>query len=539
MKSIMSCVGVLVSFLLAGIILPIAVHAHRVPARIQKPKLQSKEKREFELCRALNVFLPASRFKQCAAVLLSVALLSGCATTVITPEIEETLGSEMSVQVRDQIGLYIDPELDAYLQDVAARLVTALGPTPYTFRFAIVDQFEPNAFASPGGYIYVSRGLLAQINDESELAGVLAHEISHVTRRHHARQIGRSVDVGLITLPGRAVGVVSQALGNLINAPIEAAGQVYLASFSRDQESEADAYAMRLAADAGYDPSALADALRGIERTVEVLTGEQRKASFFDSHPTTPTRVADISRESASLSVTPVAPIADQRQLYQHLNGMWVGQHNPQQGVFVGQSFRNADLDFTITFPEKWKTTNTPRFVAAEDPDGGAYLALGGTNDTGTISRLIDDMAQKMRDEAGIEPAERRTLKVGSWPAEVLRYDDNTKEKTVSLHFMLVQSPGQKFVLVAMGFAEFRDTLATSAFSLRQLSSSERNSIGGLRLRVVEPRPGEDLPTLGRRVGSKWPVELAAAINGLSSTNAPLAGRPIKFTRPERYKPVP
>jgi len=445
----------------------------------------------------------------------------------------------MSVQVQDQIGLYADPELDAYLQGIGARLVKALGPTPYTFRFAIVDQFEPNAFASPGGYIYVSRGLLAQMNDEAELAGVLAHEISHVTRRHHARQIGRSVDVSLITLPGRAVGVISQELGELINAPIEAAGQVYLASFSRDQESEADAYGMRLAADAGYNPSALADALRGIERTVEALTGKNRKASFFDSHPTTPARVADINRESASLSVTPVAPIADQRQLYQHLNGMWVGRHNPQQGVFAGESFRNADLDFTITFPEKWETTNTPRLVSAADPDGRAYLALGGINDTGTISQLINDMVQKMRQEAGIEPAERRTLKVGNWPAEVLRYDDNSKEKTVSLHYMLVQSPRQKFVLVAMGLSEFRDTLGKSASSLRQLTESERNSIGGLRLRVTEPRPGEDLSALGRRVGSQWPVELAAAINGLSSTNAPLAGRPIKFTQAERYKPVP
>ena len=481
----------------------------------------------------------ANRIQLSAAVLLSIALLSGCATTVITPEIEERVGSEMSVQVRDQIGLYADPELDAYLQGVAARLVTALGPTPYTFRFAIVDQFEPNAFASPGGYIYVSRGLLAQMNDEAELAGVLAHEISHVTRRHHARQIGRSVDVGLITLPGRAVGVVSKALGDLINTPIEAAGQVYLASFSRDQESEADAYGMRLAADAGYKPSALADALRGIERTVEVLTGEKRSASFFDSHPTTPARVADISRESASLSVTPVAPIADQRQLYQYLSGMWVGQQNPQQGVFVGESFRNADLDFTITFPEKWKTTNTPRFVAAAEPDGGAYLALGSTNDTATISELIDGMVQKMRVEAGIEPAERRTLTVGSWPAEALRYEDNSKDKTVSLHYVLVQSPEQKFLLVAMGFDHFRDTLRASVFSLRQLSASERNSIGGLRLRVAEPRPGEDLSAVGQRVSSKWPVELAAAINGLAATNAPVAGRPIKFSQAERYRPTP
>ena len=492
-----------------------------------------------QMCQRIPNTKHLCRIPLAPVICLMAAMVSGCATTVITPAIEEELGSEMSVQVQDQIGLYADAELERYLQSVGSRLVASLGPTPYTFRFAIVDQFEPNAFASPGGFIYVSRGLMAQMNDEAELAGVLAHEISHVTQRHHARQIGRSVGAGLFTLPGRAVGVVSQDLGNLINAPIEAAGQVYLASYSRGQESEADAYGMRLAADAGYNPVALADALGGIERTVEALTGEKHKASFFDSHPTTPTRVADISRESATLTVTPSPPIADQRQLYAHLDGMWVGVHNPQQGVFAGQSYLNADLDFSITFPDKWETINTPRFVAATDPDGGAYMALGGSDSPGTITEIIEGLVQKMRKDAGIEPAERRSLSVGSWPAEVLRYDDSSGDKTVSLYYMLVQSPREKFMVVAMGFAEFRDALGESALSLRPLTAVQRNSVGGLRLRVTQAASGESLTALGQRVGTKWPPELAAGINGLVSKNAPVAGRPVKFSRVERYTPTP
>ena len=482
-----------------------------------------------KMCQRIATSEQLRRIPIVPAIFLIAAMVSGCATTVITPELEEELGNEMSVQVREQIGLYADADLDDYLQRVGSRLVASLGPTPYTFRFAIVDQFEPNAFASPGGFIYVSRGLMAQMNDEAELAGVLAHEISHVTQRHHARQIGRSVGAGLFTLPGRAVGVVSQDLGNLINAPVEAAGQVYLSSFSRGQESEADAYGMRLAAKAGYNPMALADALSGIERTVEALTGKKHEDSFFDSHPTTPTRVADISRESATLTVTPSPPIADQRQLYAHLDGMWVGVQNPQQGVFAGQTYLNADLDFSITFPDKWETMNTPRFVAAADPDGGAYLALGGSDNPGSVSEIIEGMVQKMREDAGIEPAERRTLSVGSWPAEVLRYDDNSGDKTISLYYMLVQSPREKFMLVAMGFAEFRDALGESALSLRPLTAVQRNSVGGLRLRVTQA---------GKGVGTKWPPELAAAINGLVSKNAPVADRPVKYSRVERFTPT-
>ena len=175
------------------------------------------------------------------ALVTALSLLSGCATSVITPEVEEAMGTEMSVTVENQIGLYRQEPLESWVQAVGQRLVAKLGPTPYTFRFAVVDQFEPNAFATPGGFIYISRGLLAQMNSEDELAGVLAHEISHVTQRHHARQAGRSLGAGLLTIPGRAVGIVSRDLGYMISAPIEAAGQVYLASFSRSQETEADA----------------------------------------------------------------------------------------------------------------------------------------------------------------------------------------------------------------------------------------------------------------------------------------------------------
>jgi predicted Zn-dependent protease len=474
--------------------------------------------------------------KICTAAVLA-GLLSSCATSIITPEIEGEMGSEMSVQVMDQIGHYADAELEAYVNNVGQRLVAGLGETPYTFRFAIVDQFEPNAFASPGGYIYVSRGLLAQMNYEAELAGVLAHEISHVTQRHHARQMGRSMGAGLFTLPGRAVGVVSKNLGNIINAPIEAAGQVFLSSYSRGQESEADAYGMRLAAVAGYNPLALADALNGIERTVEARTGEKHKSSFFDSHPTTPTRVSDISSEAATIALTPLAPIADQLQLYASLDGMWVGQQNPQQGVFFGENYRNADFNFGITFPDQWKTMNTPRFVAAAEPDGGAYLALTSSESEETIFEIADRLAQGMREEAGIEPSEDRTLTVGSWPARLLRYDDSSAEETVSLYYLLVQSPQQKFMLMAMGYEKFRDALGDAALSLRPLTQPELDSIGGLRMRVTKPQAGDSLAAVNQRVGSKWPLPLAAAYNGLATPNAPVIGRPIKYSRTERYVP--
>ena len=265
--------------------------------------------------------------------------------------------------------------------------------------------------------------------------------------------------------------------------------------------------------------------------THKITTGtEDSKMPAFPGMP---------ANEAAAIALTPVAPIADQPQLFARLDGMWVGAQNPQQGVFFGEAYRNADLDFGITFPDTWETMNTPRFVAAAEPDGGAYLVLSSSESEETIFEIADGLAENMRDEAGIEPSEDRTLTVGSWPARLLRYDDSSAEKTVSLYYLLVQSPQLKFVLMAMGYEEFRDTLGAAALTLRPLTQPERDSIGGLRMRVTKPQAGDSLAAINERMGSKWPLPLSAGYNGLATPNAPVIGRLIKYSRTERYTPGP
>lgn len=469
------------------------------------------------------------------STLALAAVLSSCATTVVTPEQETNAGAAMQQQVADQIGLYMAPELERYLDKVGQRLVDALGETPYTFQFAIVDQFEPNAFASPGGFIYVSRGLLAQMNSEEELAGVLAHEISHVTRRHHTKQAGRGLGAGLLTLPGRAVGVVSEDLGNMINTPINYAGKVYLSSYSRGQESEADAYGMRLAAAAGYDPLALVSALEGIERVVYLMTGKHHEATFFDTHPKTPQRVSDIKTLSSQVSFTPLAPLATPAQFYGHLDGMWWGPQNPQQGVFDGQVFRSAELGFSVTFPADWETINTPRFVGAAEPDQGAYLALGSNDGEFTPEGYGAAFITRMRDRAGLEPAVSRSFKIGDWPAHVVRYDDQSGEEVISLFYVFVATEGGSYTFMSMGREQFREVLRESILSLSPLTDSERKSIVGIRLRTAELRQGENLEAWSKRLGSEWGPVFTAAMNGLPEQGHSGSGELQKYARKEQY----
>ena len=179
-----------------------------------------------------------------------------------SPQRDIEQGAEVAKLVEQQIGLCSLPETQGYLQQVGGRLVAAAGDPRWKFTFQIVDQEEPNAFAIPGGGIYVSRGLLILTEREDELVGVLAHEIAHVTQRHSARQQRKGILPALLSLPCRVVGgVASEDFGALINAPVDVVGGVWLSRYSRSQESEADRIGIRTAAQAGYDSAALADIL--------------------------------------------------------------------------------------------------------------------------------------------------------------------------------------------------------------------------------------------------------------------------------------
>ena len=258
-------------------------------------------------------------------------------------------GAKVAKLVEQQFGRYSLPKTESYLQEVGGRLATVVDDSRWKFSFQIVDQAEPNAFAIPGGGIYVSRGLLALINREDELAGVLGHEIAHVTQRHSARQQRKGMLPGLLSLPGNVVGsVVGENLGALINAPIDTVGGAWMSKYGRGQESESDRIGIKTVAQAGYDPNALADILLRLEQDVASQTGEERKFSIFDSHPMTETRLKDIRKRTAGL--TPVAKpgvAGDTAALFARLDELWCGP-NPEAGVFQKDQFLQPIIGFTI-----------------------------------------------------------------------------------------------------------------------------------------------------------------------------------------------
>ena len=468
-----------------------------------------------------------------------LVLLGGCLPLALTPlELDKELGKQTAKQVTEQIGLYEAPVTGGYVRAIGDRLVDHLEDRQFQYVFNIVDQQEPNAFAAPGGYIYFSRGLLALANSEDELAGVMGHEISHVTRRHSVRQSQKGILPRLLTLPGRIVGgVVSKNLGALLNAPVNLAGTVYLASYSRGQESEADRLGIALAARSGYDPQTLAVMLSQLQKAQEAQTGKAVSFSFFASHPMTPTRIKEIDREAADLHWTRQAPIADGRmEFLRRLDGL-VLEEDPAQGLFKGRQFLHPDRNFTITFPEGWKTLNTPSAVGAfaEKKDGLAVIGLAGKDaDPDLVAQtFINDMKREQK----AEPTEVKSVEFGDWHGKLVTYADTTGKEPMTLYFLWVRMGTMTYQLIGLGPERYHEQLRETAMSLRPMTAEERQSVTVKRLRIAEARAGETLEEFGRRTGNGWTPAYTAVANEIPGDTPLEAGQLIKISHEEPYRP--
>jgi predicted Zn-dependent protease len=439
---------------------------------------------------------------------------------------DEEIGAPVAEQVETEIGIYEMPGTSDYVEAIGSRLVGNLKDNKYTFRFHIVDQFDPNAFAVPGGWVYVSRGLLVLANSEDELAGVIGHEI-----------IG--IFSGVLQIPGAIVGaVVSEDLGALLNAPINTIGQLSLSRYSRSQESESDRLGMKLAARSGYDPAALADILSHLEADVEMLTGEKHKPSFFDSHPTTPDRVEEITAEAQAIEWSPKASIASDRQEFlSKLDGIWYDV-NPAQGVFQGDQFYQPDMGFTIAFPEGWTTLNTPGYVGAYAEDERAVVLIGVAGNEAPAT-YAERFVARLKKEHEIKPQESRAVDGPEWTGYYVIVEEDAKrggEKSY-LRYLWARINGVTYQLIGACADRYREDLRNTALSLRPLAEGDWKSIYALRVRVVEAKDGERLGELGERTGNRWTTEYAALINDLP-VNKPLkAGQLVKIARQEHYRP--
>ncbi|MDP2879284.1 MAG: M48 family metalloprotease [Sulfuricella sp.] len=439
------------------------------------------------------------------AGLLCLGLLANCAVNPVTgrqnfvmmSESEEVrTGKKGAEEVRKEYGVYDNPALQRYVNDVGQRLAQKSHRSNLEYHFTVVDSPEINAFALPGGYIYITRGIMAYLNSEAELAAVLGHEIGHVTARHSVQQHSASmaasigVALGSILVPELRGG--AQDLLNLL-------GNALLSGYGRDHELEADRLGAEYLARTGYDPQAMVKVVGVLKDQelfdAEIARGEGREPrryhGLFATHPDNDTRFKEMVGEADRLA----QPKADSRQAayLAQINGLVFGD-SPSQGIIRDSRFLHDGLGFGLNFPPNWKVKNSPDRVIALSPenDGQIELHLAGPA-RGTPA---DFLRRSIRLDAGNE---LETTPINGLPAAIMSGVRQGKPVKVGAIFFRDQA----FILVATAktpaaYNRHRTAISSAIDSFHALQDSERKLAKPTLIRTRTAKKGETFANLAR-----------------------------------------
>lgn len=452
-------------------------------------------------------------------------------TACLTTTSEQKMGDEAAQQVIETMGLVSESELTRWVRAVCERLAAQSERPEGPWSFHVVDTPDPNAFALPGGHVYVTRGLLALVNSEDELAGVMGHEIAHVTHRHSSKRIGAAVATSPITIAtgiaGFATSIVSPSLGNAVagSGQLLTKGLV-LAPYSRSQETEADEVGQTLAARAGYDPGGLPRFLHTLDREVDRLTGGESGPGFLSDHPMTPDRVAKTEERAKTLERAPGKPIASHAELLAHLDGLIFGP-DPAQGVFLEELFLHPTFDFAVRFPAGWSTVNNPSVAGARSPEGDAIVALQ-LVDSGTT---LDAVLAKLREQTP-DVAVRRS-EIGGLPAARVEVD----QRRARIVITWIELRGDVFAIYGQTGAtkSFDASFESAANSFRPITRKEKASIDALRLRLRTAGDSETPAAIARRTDSAWDAAQLAIANGVADGGHFASGATVKVVLREPW----
>jgi predicted Zn-dependent protease len=313
-------------------------------------------------------------------------------------------------------------------------------------------------------------------------------------------------------------------------------GAAYIAKHSRSDEFEADSLGQRLAARSGYDPVALATVLARLEQEAELRTGQKRRPSFFDTHPTAPDRVRQIQTDAQKIQWSQQPGITRNAADYlRKLDGLLVGE-DPAKGVFQGRKFLQPRLDFKIEFPQGWMAKNTSQAVAAftENKDALVLLSIParGTEPAKTAELLVQAMYNKYR----LRPEQSEPFNIGKMPAHLVIYTDRSGREPMHLFFLLITHRQLIYQFAGIAPERYRSTIRETALSFRPLTSQERASIRETHLRVVAAQSKESLAQLSKRTGNVWDEKTTAVVNGIDGDQPLVKGQLIKIAVSRPYK---
>jgi len=449
-----------------------------------------------------------------------------------SPDVSDMSPAVLHEHQRILAGIYNDPKLQGLIEQTVERLVTASERPDLHYKVTILNSQSINAFALPTGQLYVTRGLIALANDESELASVLAHEMGHVIARHAAIREEQAKQAALV---GR---VVSDVITDPeVGAMALAKSKLALASFSRAQEFEADAIGIGIAARAGYDPYGAVRFLTSMQHNAELKPRQNgsgpidpRAPDFLSSHPATPERItnaiANARQYPAAGATTSSTPGAGAKQAYlTGINGIVFGE-DPSEGFVRGRRFLHPRLGFTFTAPEGFTLDNTAQAVLGVKQGGGEALRLDVVRVPAeqTLAEYLTSGWIENIDAASVED-----VTINGFPAATAAAKGDQWD--FRLYAIRFGSDVYRFIFAAKHRTPdtdriFRDSVGT----FRRMSLAEIEDARPLRLQIVTVGPSDTAEKLATRMAvADRPLERFRVLNGLEPGERLKSGSEVKI----------
>jgi predicted Zn-dependent protease len=458
-----------------------------------------------------------------AVLLLVSMLLPGCTTVVnpVTGKSERTVmdepaeiaeGAKAHPQILAEFGAYDDPKVQAYVNDLGQRLARNSHRPGLEWHFTVLDSPDVNAFALPGGYVYVTRGIMAYMESEADLSGVMGHEIGHVTARHGSQRATRQQAAGLGVLAASILGMVLESGGvpGAANAASQASQGVasgYVAKYSRSQELQADQLGAEYTAGINYDPRNMVDVIKLLENQERFAADQARaegraprtESDWLASHPSSAERLRDISQIASGYAANVKYDDDGRTRYLQVINGMPFGESR-EQGVTRGQNFYHEPLGIALTAPSGWKIQNSPEAIALMNGEGNAALVVqaipekAGTNHEEIIRNAVNPNSGSL---------DRRTLN-GLQATHFIGTRLNAQGQSQPVELTIVTGPSNRmyaFLYAAKDGPSLQRAhrqMQEAESSFRALTAADRSAARPLKLKTV-PYPGGGFAELARK----------------------------------------
>ncbi len=462
------------------------------------------------------------RFLTVSVLFMGAVVLSGCSTNpatgqsqftaLMSPAQENKVGAEEHQKILKEFGLYQNKSLQSYVNRIGQAVVMNTERKDVQYKFFVLDSPIVNAFALPGGYIYLSRGLVSLANSEAEMASVLAHEAGHITGRHSAERYSR----GVVTSLGAAI--ISTAVGSSgISQALGLGSNLYLKSYSRGQESQADSLGIRYLSRAGYDPDAMSAFLYNLqaESAIQAKIADKKKksAGYFSTHPATSDRVAKTIAEARAYPQTELWKYNEHLRM---IDGMVYGD-SVEQGLIRGQDFIHPKIGFKFSVPNGYRLVNGSTQVAAA-AKSGALIVFDMVNNKNGFSpmRYLKEVWRKGEPVSGAQD-----ITVNGMSGASASVQGAVNGKAMQIRLIAIKWSDNRMVRFQVAIPNNAtqgqiDALRRSTYSYKRLTNAEKQKYRPYRIKAVKGRSGDTVVSMAAEMAhDNFKEERFRVLNGL------------------------